>query len=136
MEYTGQRFINASRGRVWAALTDTQTLAACFAAPDMVRKVADGSFRLGPPINQTVTLSASQAPETLTYTAPQGSLRVTLAEEGPQMTRFSYVLDAPPVSGIERQLDSVLSAFQTEVAGPPEIGAGGLANAQEAATGD
>ena len=132
MEYTGQRFINAPRGKVWNALLDAQTLSACFAAPGMVRKVADDAFRVGPPINQTATLSGAQAPETLTYTAPNGSLRVILAEEGMQMTRFSYVLTAPEMSEMERQVDSVLGAFQTEVAGPREIGAGGLATVQEA----
>ncbi len=134
MEYTGQRFINAPRGKVWNALLDAQTLSACFAAPDMVRKVGGGSFRVGPPVDQTVSVSGAQAPETLTYTAPQGSLRVTLAEEGPQMTRLSYVLTAQAVAGMERQLDSVLGAFQNEVAGPREIGAGGLATVQEAGT--
>ena len=134
MEYTGQRFINAPRGRVWSALLDAQTLSACFAAPGMVRKTADGAFHLGPPIDQAVTLSGAEAPQSLTYTAPRGSLRVTLTEEGPQMTRLAYVLDAPALSGIERHVDSVLGAFQTEVAGPREIGAGGIANAQAVAT--
>ncbi len=135
MEYSGQLFINAPRGKVWNALLDAQTLSSCFAAPDMVRKVADDTFRVGPPINQTAAISAAQAPETLTYTAPQGSLRVTLTEEGQRMTRFSYVLTAPALSGMQAQIDSVLDAFHTEVAGPREIGAGGLANAQAAATG-
>ena len=116
-------------------MLDAQTLSACFAAPEMVRQAGEGSFRIGPPIGETVTLEGVQAPESLTYTAPRGSLRVTLAEEGPQMTRVSYVLEAPAISGLQAHVNSVLDAFQQQVAGPREIGAGGLANAQAAGTG-
>ena len=135
MQQSGQRFINAPRAKVWTALLDAQTLSACFSAPDMVRKDGEASFRIGPPISQTVTLAAVQAPGSLTYAAPRGNLHVTLAEEGPQMTRLSYVLEAPAIAGLQAQADSVLDAFQQQVAGPREIAAGGLANAQAAGTG-
>ena len=134
MAYSGQAFVNAPREKVWNALLDADTLSACFAAPGMVRKVAEGAFELGAPISRRVTLLSAQPPSALSYTAQDGSLNVTLAEDGPQMTRLAYVLEAPARAGMEQQVASVLDAFKAGVAGPREIGAGGLANAQAAGT--
>ncbi len=132
MAYSGEAFVNAPRGKVWNALLDAQTLSACFAGQGMVRKVAEDAFELAPPIARRVTLSGAEAPRTLTFTAPGGRLVVTLAEEGPQLTRLAYELDVPGAAAVERHAESVLAAFKTEVAGPREIGAGGVATAQAA----
>ncbi len=131
MELTGQRFINAPRAKVWTALLDAATLDACLRQDHAVRRLSDTAFEVGAPVHGEVTIAGSP-PDALTFTAPNGTLRVTLAEEGQAMTRLGYVLEAAitNTAAAQAQIDQLIEAFQAQVSGPRELGASGAGGLQ------
>ena len=133
MELSGQRFINAPRSKVWAALLDAQTLDSCLQQEHAVQRISETELHVGSPVDSRVTI-VQAPPDSLTYQASAGRLRLTLIQESPAMTRLCYSLEAASLdlARAQAEMDELIDTFQAQVSGPQEIAADGLAGAQDA----
>jgi uncharacterized protein len=164
MDMTGERRIPAPRQKVWTALNDPQVLKACIPGCESLEKTSENEMkataavRIGPisaRFNGKVQLTDLDPPNSYRISGEgqggvagfaKGGAQVTLADDG-DFTLLSYVVNAQ-VGGKIAQLgarlidasakqmaDAFFDRFSSEVAGPVEAGAEGVAGAASAAAG-
>lgn len=145
MELTGERTIALNREQVWSALNDPGILKRCLPGCELFEREAENRFKVGMtaavgPVkarfNGRLTLSDLQPPSSYALAFEgsggaagfgKGQARVSLAEEGPQMTRLAYAVKAQVggrlaqvgarlVDGVARKMsDEFFTRFAREV---------------------
>jgi len=164
MDMTGERRIPAPRQKVWNALNDPQVLRACIPGCETLERTgpdtygATAAVRIGPmaaKFNGKVNLLDLDEPNGYRIQGEgqgnigfaKGGATVKLADDGP-FTLLTYAvqvqvggkiaqLGARLIDATSKQMaDQFFDRFTSEVAGPAEIGAEGVAGVTATSTGD